>query len=372
MKKKILHVIGRRPRGGIGTFLINMVKFDDSNFCCHDFLIHAEETKGEFEDNLSNYDSNVSTCPILNLKSLVRIISSVNGFYRNNDYDLIHVHSPVIFILHYFIAKLHHKNVILGCHSHSTKYSDSKLNSIRNWFLHLPIRHLSEVNISCSRTSGDFLFGKKKFSVINNAIDVQRFRFREDVRKRLRKEYDIDDKFVIGHVGAFFTVKNQMFILDFFYELSLINSKAVLVLIGDGELENECKAKAESLDIIDKVYFLGRRNNVEDFFMSFDCFVMPSLFEGVPLVGVEAQASGLPCVFSDSITSDIDMSGRAIFVSLSKGKNYWSRVLNNINTSSSPSSREIAFNDIIESGYDIKSNVSKLIVIYREKLHLNV
>ncbi|MGO2182502.1 MAG: glycosyltransferase [Pseudoalteromonas nigrifaciens] len=370
MSIKVLHIVGSRPIGGIGTFLINLVKFDDSKIVKHDFLIHGDENKGDFEQNLSEFDSNISVAPPLSLRNVFAIIRSLKAFHTNNHYDIIHVHSPVVFLINHIICKYYNRDTIIGCHSHSTKYSDSRLKSVRNWLLHYPVKKLSQLNFACSIPSGKFLFGTKDFLVINNGIDTSKYQFSPSIRNELRQEMCLEDKFVLGHVGAFFPVKNHDFMLEVMSKLVAKRSCVVLMFIGGGELSEKFKIKAEQLKLNNNIYFLGRKSNINDYMMSFDMFLLPSLFEGVPLVGVEAQAAGLKCLLSDRITNEIKLIDSTEFLPIDNEADEWVskiiKYMDCVKLEQSIIDRKIASDIVDRKGYGIKTNVRKVVSKYSE------
>ena len=161
--------------------------------------------------------------------------------------------------------------------------------------------------------AGDWLYGKKtKYTVFNNAIELDKFVYNEQIRNRIRKQYHIEDKYVIGHVGRFCYQKNHDFLIDIFEKVHEREKDSVLLLIGEGELEDEIKAKVHRLGLDECVIFAGTCNNVNEMYQAMDVFVLPSRYEGLPVVGVEAQAAGVPCLFSSNITSEILMSKNAM------------------------------------------------------------
>ena len=204
----------------------------------------------------------------------------------------------------------------------------------RDW--KLPLKYLCRSMLpysmnrhyACGIEAAKCYFGKKTvaendYTLIPNAIEVERFIFNKETRNRIRRKYGIEDKHVIGHVGRFMKQKNHAFLLDVFAKYSVRDRSAYLVLLGDGELMEKMKTKAERLNIIDKVYFVGNVDNVNEWYQAFDCFLLPSIWEGLPVVGVEAQTADLPCVFADTITREIDLLGNNEFISTSGNTINW-------------------------------------------------
>ena len=360
-KIKVLHVIGKRPQGGIGTFLYNITeKIDHSKFE-FEFLINGSSEPGEFDKKMKMLGANVHVLPELKYKNTFLYLKSLEEFYlKHHDYDVIHIHSAILTLFNYWANKKY-GNAIIAVHSHSTKYSDKFLNSIRNYFLHYPVKRIADAFFACSNSAANFLFGKtdkvkKEVYIIQNSIEVEKYKFDPEVRSEVRRKLDIKNRLVVGHVGAFLPVKNHEFIIDIFFELKKIEKNALLILVGTGELEDKIKNKVKKLDLANSVLYLGRRTDVHDLMQAFDVFILPSQFEGVPLVGVEAQASGLPCIFSSAITCDIKVLSCAKFIDLSAGSMYWAKEIQK----SSKYYRNDTSEELISAGYDIQNSVAKL------------
>ena len=187
-------------------------------------------------------------------------------------------------------------------------------------------------HFSCGVEAAKCYFGQNvvdenDYVLIPNAIDVERFIYNPEIRNKIRKENNLENKHVVGHVGRFMAQKNHTFLMDVFAEVLKIDSQAHLVLLGDGELMDEIKRKATDLGISEHVTFIGNVGNANEWYQAFDCFVLPSIWEGLPVVGVEAQAADLPCVFSSAITREIGLSQYAKFVPLTEPVSVWAKTL---------------------------------------------
>lgn len=359
---KVLHVIGKRPKGGIGTFLINMHSNIDASKVQFEYLINAAISTGEFDQKVKALGGNVYVLPELTYKNTFKYLNELNKFFKeHNDYKIIHVHSVNIGLFNFLQAnKYGIKHRI--AHSHSTKYSNNLINGIRNFFLQMPINKLANIYFACGIEAGNFLFGKKcvkngQVYIANNAINPQKFRFNRTLRGKVRNNLDINGKFVIGHVGAFLPQKNHTFLIDVFNDIQKKNKQAMLLLVGTGDLENQIRDKVQRLKLEESVVFLGSRNDVNELMQAFDVFLLPSLFEGVPLVGIEAQAAGLKCIMSDSITKEIKITELAEFISLATPPKEWAnKVLKYMNGYN----RRDTFEDILNAGYEVKAAARKL------------
>lgn len=211
----------------------------------------------------------------------------------------------------------------------------------------------------CSKMACEWMFSKKvnrnnECRVVNNPIDVDKFRYNVDLRDKLRKELKLDDKFVIGHVGRFVFSKNHKFLINLFYEISKINDNAVLMLVGEGQLKNDIQTQIRNLHIEDKVIIYGETDKVNELYNVFDMFVFPSIYEGLGIVLIEAQANGLPVVASDSIPLEVGLTSNFKFLNLNDDIKIWVESIINSNETRNNEN----YKEVIKAGYDIK-DVSK-------------
>jgi glycosyltransferase involved in cell wall biosynthesis len=218
---------------------------------------------------------------------------------------------------------------------------------------------------ACSNKAGQFMFGSiKNLSVIPNAIEVEKFRYSDKIRNNIRQEMGISDKFVIGHIGRFNLQKNHMFVLNIFEKIHEKNPSAVLLLIGEGELEDKIRKEIGKKKLENFIMILGIRKDVNLIYQAMDVFILPSLFEGLPVTGIEAQASGLPCFFSDVITDEIGITNNSHFISLDR-ENQWINSILEINDRES-NDRGVYFYLIRDSKFNVKNSAKIL-----EKMYLN-
>lgn len=367
-KIKVLHIIGRYPKGGVGTFLKNMNSNIDLSKIQFDYLINESVNKNDFEIEVSKYGGKVYKLPKLSYVNTFKYLKALKKHYKeNNEYIAVHVHSVNIALFNFYFAKKNGiKNLI--AHSHSTKSSDSISKRIRNYFLLLPVKVFATNFFACSKEAAIFLFGKKNFSnnkvkIIKNAINTNDFSFNPKLRSIIRNKYSWNDKIVIGHVGNFIPVKNHVFLIDIFMEIYNANNNAILVLVGEGELLENIKSKVNRLGIEASVIFLGVRKDVNYLMQGFDTFLLPSKYEGVPLVGVEAQASGLPCFLSKDISKEIVLTNLVEFLDIRAKPKVWANeILDYLKTNQ----RNNTVKSIISSGYDIRMEAKKLEQYYKQ------
>jgi glycosyltransferase involved in cell wall biosynthesis len=252
-------------------------------------------------------------------------------------------------------------------HSHNTTSDHMKIHKILKPIFNRSYTHA----FACGIKAGKWLYGKKDFVVINNGIDTKRFRFRDYQRKEIRKSYNIENKFVVGHVGVFNYQKNHEKIIEIFKRVHSINEDAILMLIGEGENYENIKELVERKGLSDCVIFVGTTNDVNMYMMAFDVFILPSRFEGMPLVLVEAQCCGLNCVTSTNVSREVDITGLVDFVDYENDFDTFVDkvcIVDNMNIDRDMIASE-AMKTIKAKGYSIWDNGNRLKNLYLEYIN---
>ena len=291
-----------------------------------------------------------------------RIFRYWNGLrilVSENHYDIVHVHGNS----HTIVLELTAIKAAGGAkcivHAHSTSCSHMLLHHLLSPIFSV----LCDYGLACGAKAGYFMFGKSRFVIINNGVDVERYRFNPMNRKKTRNLLNITEgECLLGHVGYFQDIKNQRFIVEIMRHL---DSQFKLVLIGDGPQRKEVKERVIEYGLSDRVIFTGSITNVESYLSAIDLIIMPSLFEGVPLTLIEQQASGLNCVVSDTITREADKTGNVTFVPLSDGPEKWASIIKKmpVETERTKISEE-AIGRIETTGYSIQREANKLLDFY--------
>lgn len=287
-------------------------------------------------------------------------IKELNRILKLRKFDVIHIHgNSGTMAIEAFLARIHRiKKIIV--HAHST-HSDHPL---VNRALTPLMKVLSTDLLACSTEVGKWLYGKG-FNVLNNAIDTQRFVFQPQVRDECRKELGLpENAFVIGHVGYFLPLKNQSYLVDIFVEYHKIDPQSCMLLVGDGPEIEEIQHKVFDYNLADAVIFIGQRNDVERLYNAMDIFIFPSLWEGLPLTLVEAQASGLPCIVSANVTRDVACTETVIYKDLSDGIESWAETIKKLKSDTTLRNSNSIADSLKNKCFDIMTEAEKLRKIY--------
>lgn len=353
---RILHVIGIMNRGGAETMIMNLYRNVDRTKVQFDFVENTSE-KAIFDDEILALGGCIYNCPHYNGKNHFEYKKWWNDFFKEHkgEYKIIHGHLGSTASIYLKIAKKYGLCTI--AHSHNT-IMKKDLNNLIYKVYSYPTRFIADYFFTCSYVAGVSRFGKKiandsnRCYLLKNSVETKKFLYDKDVRDQVRKEFDVQDKIVIGHVGRFNVQKNHVFLIDIFKKIYEKNKNTVLFLLGDGEEKEKILEKVKNLDLVDCVRFLGVRNDVNKIMQCMDVMLFPSLFEGLPVTIIEAQASSLPCVLSDTITKECKIIENVEFLSLKTDVDAWS----NVTLKMSKLPRYDSSNDIIKTGYDIEQN----------------
>lgn len=328
---RVLQCVNIMDRAGLETMLMNYYRHVDRNKIQFDFLTHRIE-KGAYEDEIVNLGGIVYRAPRLYPQKYPAYFEWMKKFFlKHPEYVIVHAHIDAMSYLPLLAAKKAGVPIRIA-HSHNTKIPTDYKFILKQYFRYR-INSVCNYRLACGQEAGKHLFGNKQFEVIPNAIEAEKFYYNETVRKFKRDELGVKDSFVVGHVGRFNYQKNHKFLVKIFKEVLKKKSNAVLLLIGDGELNGDIHKQIERYGISSNVRFLGNRSDVNELYQAMDVLVMPSLFEGLPVVGVEAQFADLPCVFSDKVTREIQFNEKCSFVALDQPASNWAElIVNNIDT----------------------------------------
>ena len=290
---RVLHIVTIMNRGGLETMLMNYYRNIDRKKIQFDFVVHRSE-KGAYDDEIMSLGGRILHVPPIQLKNILSYKKTLGAIFIDNpEYRIVHSHIDSLSALPLYIAKKTGVPIRIA-HSHNSNFDTDSKKIIRNLAKRL-IKYQATDIVGCSTDAIKFMFGNsaKDYRLISNAVDVTQFGFDQKIRIRIRKEFNYnDDDFIVGHVGRFEAQKNHDYLLEIFNEVFRLNNHAKLMLVGDGLLKKQIEAKAKELGISSKVIFTGNRTDVSYLMQAMDVFLMPSLYEGLPVVAIEAQISG--------------------------------------------------------------------------------
>ena len=367
--KKPIKVLMVSPRleicGGVESYIMSYYNSIDRASVSIDFAAHRAD-EPSYKAYIEQTGGKVYIIPEKELKNPVSMAKKLEAFFKeHSDYDVVHCKMPNGGFYYLRAAKKAGVPVRI-LHAHQTKYADKWLHSLRNYPLIKLGKLYANERCACSEAAGAFLFGKD-FHVIKNALACEKFFFTDEERARRRREMGLDGRLVVCNVGRFCNQKNQLFLLDIFKSLLEKRQGALLLLVGDGEQRTDVEAKAEQLGIKESVILAGVQTDSPAYLMVSDVMAMPSLYEGLPIVGLEAQASGLPCVVSDTVTPELNITGNVTFRSLRTDPAKWADVIIE-SASRERMPQEEILQKMRQSGYDIHTEARRLEQLYENML----
>lgn len=352
---RVLQVIGTLGNAGVEAVVMNYYRSINRQLVQFDFIT-CSSVKERYDEEILNMGGRIFRLPSRSRKPL-RYMYELYKVIKANNYAIVHIEqNSASMAMDGMVAKLCGVKVIIG-HSHNTS-----CNVLWQHYLFRPIvNRVLTHRFACSKEAGEWVFGKKKDVVIvPNAIDTRKFTFDTSKRETIRKELNLEDKFVVGFVGRLHMQKNPYRLLDIFATLCNCCEIAHLLIIGEGGEKDRMMGRCEELNISSHVSFLGVQKNVNEWMMAMDTLLMPSLYEGLPVVTIEAQASGLKCVISDKVPAPALLDS-LVYLSLEETNEKWVNELLKVNTKTE---RAKASSIVTESGYDIKCESSKLQSFY--------
>jgi glycosyltransferase involved in cell wall biosynthesis len=358
--------------GGVAAFCFNYFQEMDKTKFSFDFLTIAYQAFDLYREKIESqggilYCLNVRS--FRGLRGKMAYVKAFKRFLEEHTYDVIHVNMGSFYtvFLCSLIAKKYGKNAKVIAHSHSTLvYRGINYLAVRCTKPFFPM--VSDWFLACSKVAGEYMFPNKvvngkKYRVLNNAIKAEHFQFDPKIRATIRASFGIKDQLLVGHVGRFAHAKNHSFLIDVFAAILKKREDALLMLVGAGDLEREIRNKIEASNLVKQVIFTGLRSDVPQLIQAMDVMVMPSLFEGFPVVSVEAQASGLPVLISSSVTNETQLTEAYSRLSLEESPDRWAEeALELVDTNV----RKSQLKAVVDAGFDIGEEAKKLGDLYIE------
>ena len=369
---RVLQIVGRMDRGGIENFVMNIYRNIDREKVQFDFLCHYGR-EAAFNDEIRDMGGRIYEMPPIRDEThvyywkLFEYITALNKFFKDHkEYKIIHGQMTNTASIYMPIAKKHGVTTRIA-HSHNSHGKVGMLGVVTD-ILKKPVFKYATDLFACSEAAARYFYPESyikagKVKIVPNAVDAGKFRFNPDKRMQMRTEFEVADKLVIGCVGRFRTEKNQAFLLGVLKEALKTEPNAVLLFAGDGPLEDDVKQKAAEMGISDKCVFLGMRSDIPDVMQAMDVLAMPSLFEGLPVTGIEAQAGGLRVVASTGVPDEMDAIHLIDFLPLDDGEKKWAEML----ISKAREERTDTYNKIKDAGYDIHTTAPWLQDFYLKR-----
>lgn len=363
---RVLQIVGIVAGGGVEAVIMNYYEHIDRNQVQFDFVVH-KDSPVDITEKVQLLGGKVyKVTPYT--KNVIAFMADIYHIIKQHHYDIVHSNMNTISAFSLFAAwAAGAKTRIL--HNHSTSVPSETKRNIMKIILRPFAKLFANQYWACSRLAACWMYGNRQVeegnvTIIHNAIDLSKYAFNPALRAYLREQLHISaDTVVLGHVGRFMYQKNHEFLIDIFHEFIKEKSNSLLLLIGNGPLRDTIETKVRKLNLQDKVMFLGLRSDVQRLYNVMDVFVLPSYYEGLPVVGVEAQANGLPCLVSKNVTAELQMTDLIEFCELHTNSTYWARQIEPM-----VGNRHSATNDLSNAGFDIQREAIALANLYR-KVH---
>ena len=363
MEKVLVYGMTSNP-GGIESYLINLLKYAKENGVQLDFITDFPEIA--YEKIIREYGGEIYYIPPKGKKLLAHWLCFYKILKKHREYKIIYfnvLNAGAAFTA--VIPWVLKRKIVI--HSHNGETDQKQLQRLSRPILNL----MTDERIACSKVAAEFMFGtrslkKNNILIVPNAIDIDKYEFKQQICKKVRDEMNLNGKLVICHIGRLTEQKNPLRLLEIFKTVLQKEKEAVLLSVGTGEMEKEVHDYAMKLEIQDSVRFLGKRDDVSELLQGSDVFVLPSKYEGLPIVAIEAQASGIPSVLSSTISKEVNISGRIKFLDLGESNEKWADEI----LKSAGDSRYECVETLKEEGYDsnkMSEQTRHLITIFKDK-----
>ena len=356
MSIRVLHIVSYMGRGGLETMIMNYYRHIDRTKVQFDFLVHRDFT-ADYDNEILALGGRIYHVPTLNPFSL-SYFEALDSFFSEHHYDIVHSHLDCMSAYPLKIAEKYGVKTRIA-HSHNSGQEHNLKYLVKEYAKRQIPRYATDL-LACSKAAGKWMFPGHEFQVLKNAIDARQFIFNPKKEKEVKKKFGVQDKFVIGHVGRFNPQKNHSFLIDVFSFVEKMEKNSVLLLAGSGDGKSKIEAKVKKRGLGNKVRFLGNRDDIPQVLQALDVFVFPSRYEGFGIAAAEAQAAGVPCVLSDQIPKECQMTDNVEFLSLKLSPQKWAEHIIRYKSSS----KKNEFAAVRDAGYDVADNVKQLEKFY--------
>lgn len=337
--------------GGKETYIINVFKLLKKLHYRVYFIAYNNQIA--YEEDLIEQGAVIIRLPARN-EGYWKFCKALDDLFKKNTFDVIWSHKTTLSSCEALSIAKKNKVRIRIIHSHSSANMGGRFTYIMHIINKIRIRYIANRYIACSEEASKWFYGNHDSIILKNAINLSSFKFNKEMREKIREKYSIGNEIVVGHVGRFGLEKNHIKIIEVFAELCKNNQNVKLVLCGDGEQRDCVEQCIFKYGLDEDVILTGVINNVNEILQAFDVFIMPSLFEGLPFVLIEAQAAGLRCVVSDTVSKESDVAGWNTFLPLSADIKTWAKEVKN---AARPNDRKKGFELLKSKGFDIADNI---------------
>lgn len=363
---RVAQVIGKLSAAGVEAVVNNYFRYMDASSIQFDYLIDDDSVLSPPKEMI---DAGARYLVIPASKKMLSRVRALFRIFRENKYDIVHAHMNTLNAPVLFAAWMAGTPVRIS-HNHSMAAGEEWKRTMLKWCLRPTAKWFATNYFACGEAAGRWMFGNRSFEagrvvILPNAVDISKYQFDAQARKELRRSLALTEAVVLGHVGRFMPQKNHMFLLDIFQAFLRRCPEAVLLLIGDGELKSSMQEEVKRRGLYEHVRFLGVRMDVFQLYSVMDVFLLPSLYEGVPVVGIEAQASGLPCFFSNRVSREANISGNVSFLPLQAGGEAWAEAIAACVKARDPN-RRTAAEKMRGSLFDLSCSGTQLQALYQQ------
>ena len=349
---------------GVSEVIMNYYRRSDSACVLFDFMVN-EPVDEDLHKEIEGRGSKIYLMPALTMKNTFNYKNELERFFKEHhrEYNVVHGHTPNAAAYYMPIAKKYGVPVRI-IHSHNSQGADSTIKKIRNRMMSkVAIANITD-RFACSKYAAEYLYGNDDVFILNNAIDIDSYKLDITKRQEIRAEFEIDDDaIVVGHIGRMVEQKNHSFIVDIAEHARIMGLNVKLLLLGDGPLRTELERKIRDKSLDEQFVLTGVVSNPRDYYNAMDAFILPSIYEGLPVVGVEAQAAGLPTAVSNRVTPETLMADNITALPINDAAIWADWIKNNAGA------REDNRDALARNGYDISIEAGKLLEKYKELLN---
>lgn len=362
---RILHVIHAMNRAGAETMVMNLHRAIDPTAVRFDYLVHTQQ-KADYDDEIAQLGGNIYRVPMFTVVNSFSYRRAVRAFFaKHTGFDVVHGHmgasAPI------YLDEARKMDIPTVAHSHIANTKTTLRTIAWNRLAH-PVRNVADEFLACSVEAGIDRFGQtivegQHFHIVPNAIDTTCYACTNEQHLQAKEALGYAGMPLVGHIGRMTAAKNQRFLLEVFKSVLANKPQVHLLLLGDGPLRESLKKHAQRLGIAQAVEFCGVKDNVADYLKAMDVFVMPSHREGLPVVSVEAQATGLPCILSDAVSSEAALLPTTSFLPVNADCSDWAHAL--LSALNTPCDRSCGAASVAQQGYDIHHNAQWITAFYQ-------